>query len=299
MPAGAEVTAETAQKLYIALSVVVVAGTAVLFTLREPAGGDRATGAVEDREQRADLLAHDSPGHDERLGVVPVPDSSTGGGARSCGEWCSQLLPGMVNALKLLGNRDLQRVCLLVVFSGFQLTFWQGKYPLVISGRDDDVPLPPEFEPRLISGLLVSAGVAESLGGFFCGRLADRVGNSPVVIAGVVGSVVAYVLTWMNLLSGWWAPSVGLSYVVLFVIGVGDAIVNTLVYALLGRLYTGGDSAVFCIYFFSKSISAGCAFLYGDRIPLAAQLCILIVAGIVGTWGFVSVDRGTRPSSAE
>ena len=65
------------------------------------------------------------------------------------------------------------------------LTFWQGKYGEIVGGKDAALgELPSEFQPRLISFLLLTVGCAEIVGGVTFGRLSDRFGSSVVMVLG-------------------------------------------------------------------------------------------------------------------
>ena len=60
--------------------------------------------------------------------------------------------------------------------------------------------------------------------------------------------------------AGLMTPSVGVAYVIAFLLGLSDAVVNTLLIAMLGRVYSGGDTDVFALYYFFKSAFAGVTF---------------------------------------
>ena len=44
--------------------------------------------------------------------------------------------------------------------SGIVLTFWQGKYGEIVSGKDEDLHLPSRFEPKLIAFLMITIGAS-------------------------------------------------------------------------------------------------------------------------------------------
>lgn len=168
----------------------------------------------------------------------------------------------------------------------------------MVSGRDGSVQLPPEFEPRLISWLLLTAGVTEAAVGVVCGRLADRYGNTPVVIVGMVANALGYGIAYTNLVSGLFTPDLPLAFITMFLLAVGDSIVNTLCYALLGRRFSSGESGIFALFFFFKSGGAGLAFLYTPHTSMVTQFIILAASGLVGTVAYVSVDRKLDAAAA-
>jgi hypothetical protein len=66
-------------------------------------------------------------------------------------------------------------------------------------------------------------------------------------------------------------PSVPLAFVVAFLLGVGDAAINTVVYTTLGRLFHEGDADAFALYFFTRAAGACVAFAYsGERVWLGS-----------------------------
>ncbi len=93
-------------------------------------------------------------------------------------------------------------------------------------------------------------------------------------------------------------PNVGVAYIIAFLLGLGDAAVNTLLIAMLGRVYSGGDTDVFALYYFFKSAFAGIAFAYAGSFSLTAQLVILVVLLLLGTWSYIILNEGVKAEAA-
>ncbi len=72
-----------------------------------------------------------------------------------------------------------------------------------MSGKDESIgTLPKHFEPKLIAFLMVTVGVAETVGGVGFGRMADRFGATVVAVVGCgLPHFVAFVLVYINFVS--------------------------------------------------------------------------------------------------
>lgn len=157
-----------------------------------------------------------------------------------------------------------------------------------------------------LSGICI--GVGEILGGVtfgLLGKKTNRIGRSNIVIAAFLVHVLAILLALMNLPNE--APLGGttdtsrinppLEWIALFcafLLGLGDACLNTQIYSLLGGDFASNSAAAFALFKFTQSVGATASFIYSSYVGLTTHITILLITGILGTIGFVAVEWLTK-----
>ena len=76
-----------------------------------------------------------------------------------------------------------------------------------------------------------------------------------------------------------------------FLLGTGDAILNTQIYALNGTLFSDRSAHAFAIFKFLQSGLAAVGFFYSSKVELQWQLLFLVSFSIIGSISFVIVNR--------
>jgi hypothetical protein len=77
-------------------------------------------------------------------------------------------------------------------------------------------------------------------------------------------------------------------------LGLGDACLNTQVYALLGTIYANNSASAFALFKFCQSVAAAMSFFYSSHVGLYGQLGILAVSLLFGTATFCIVEMKHR-----
>jgi len=139
--------------LYIGFAVVAGVGTLGLVFLRPPPTGTSAVGDLGGNSGKPLLEQLKKAGRDA------------------------------LRAALLIANPDMLLLLPIFFFSGGELAFWTGEFPLLLSNQ------------AYIGLVLSLAGVGEVLGGYSFGRLSDTVGRSASVILALGFYAGALVLT--------------------------------------------------------------------------------------------------------
>jgi hypothetical protein len=139
----------------------------------------------------------------------------------------------LVETMKIMVDRRILLLLPLELFSGIEIGFWAGEFPLLL-------------DPSTIGLVLSFAGVGEVLGGVFFGRLGDKFGRLLSLSIGVALYGVGLGLAgWMRavgtdsmrpLLAS--APLA--AYFAAFCFGAGDSCFNTNVYATIACVFDHG-----------------------------------------------------------
>ncbi|EGD74453.1 hypothetical protein PTSG_05817 [Salpingoeca rosetta] len=131
------------------------------------------------------------------------------------------------------------------------------------------------------------------------GKLSDRVGRWPIVVAGTAFASLALILIYLNLFKQLWTPTVGAAFAYGFLLGLADSVYNTQTFAALGVLFPGKGPDAFAANFFAKALASALAFYYSPYVALEYQMIVLGVLGVATTVTFIIADRRVRPRSSD
>ncbi|XP_030238400.1 UNC93-like protein MFSD11 [Drosophila navojoa] len=213
---------------------------------------------------------------------------------------CGQALYALKLAGKLFCTKKMLLLSLAFFYTGLELSFFSGVFGSSIGFTSKIASTPKE-----IVGLVgICIGVGEVFGGGFFGILASkttRFGRDPIVIAGYVMHMAAYLMTFLNLpnsapftdttdISYLDPPSASMALVCAFLLGLGDACFNTQVYSMLGGEFVNNPVGAFALFKFTQSVAAAISFFYSSHFGLYIQLAILVITGTIGTVSFVIVE---------
>jgi len=260
VPPGSEIALPTARLLFLVMLVSSCAGVVLFLFQRPPPSLDET-----EREVLLDTPANELPAAQAR-------------------PWTQEVL----RPFFVMVEADMLRLVMILILSGTELTFWSGKYPTMIGGTDASVPpLPSSFQPKIIPLYIMCVGAGEVSAGLVFGRVVDQLGRNFVMVVGLGCMLAAYILTYFNFLSSYLSPVLWLALVTGVLFGMGDSILNTVIYALLGSLYpTDKSIPAFALWKFFQSAFAGLAFLYSDHLPLIYQLSFLVSTIFLGGVGY-------------
>jgi hypothetical protein len=234
----------TSSQLFAGFAVVGAAGTALLAALRKPdAGGGGGGGGIGGGGAVADDGAAPVGGIMLRGLLDDDEEARYGGGGGGGGgaapatarERAGRACAAMLATLRLLFTLDSLLLLPMYAFSGFELAFWTGEFPQLLT-------------TSVIGLVLAFSGVGEVIGGLVFGRLSDTVGRSASIALGALLYAGGLGLTsWMRAVGGGLAggesagPAVAgaplVAYAAAILFGLGDSAFNTNLYAIISQIY--------------------------------------------------------------
>nr|XP_057904245.1 UNC93-like protein MFSD11 isoform X2 [Doryrhamphus excisus] len=204
--------------------------------------------------------------------------------------------------LQLLKTKSILLLSPCMAYSGLELSFYSGVYGTCIGAT-------AQFREAAkgligISGIVV--GVGEIIGGGLFGLMCknNRFRRTSVVFLGMVVHFVAFYLIFLNIpddapvvfntvtqKSPFLTPSVSITLLCSFLLGLGDSCFNTQLYSILGCIYTEQSTPAFAIFKFIQSVFAAVAFFYSGNVMLMWQLLLMVILGFTGTLCFFVAER--------
>ncbi|KAJ1130296.1 hypothetical protein NDU88_008650 [Pleurodeles waltl] len=265
--------------VFIALTVISLVGTVLLFIIRNP-DSFRSAAEVEVSEGNQSMEANS----------VPVLSN------------VSKALDAFKRSVKLFITKEMLLLSVSIAYTGLELTFYSGVYGTCIGATN-------RFgvdEKSLIGLSGIFIGIGEILGGGVFGLLmgkSARFGRNPIVLLGLVVHFLAFYLIFFNVPNdapissstgtesrAYMEPSISLALFCSFLLGLGDSCFNTQLLSILGFLYSEESAPAFAVFKFVQSISAAVAFFYSNYLLLQWQLLIMVLCGFLGTISFFAVE---------
>lgn len=156
------------------------------------------------------------------------PGSKAAVPRKGCVQFLQAMYKGAVDALKLLLDWRLALIGPLFFLSGYELAYWTGAFPLLLSSST-------------VGLVLAAAGLGEVCGAYGMGWLSDRVGRTASLAVGTVLFSAALAIS-ACMKQGWdVGPQVGGAPVGAFAaalgFGLGDSCFNTNAYAMCSQLH--------------------------------------------------------------
>jgi MFS family permease len=149
--------------------------------------------------------------------------------------WLGASVWGSVLAsFRMIATFEMAALMPLVWFSGCELSFWSGAFPLL-------------FPQNQVGLILTFVGIGEVVGGVSMGHLGDRLGRSAPALVGAVSYAVALGLScWIQAAGGNINPVIAdvplIGYVAAVCFGLADSSFNTTCYAMVSQLYGHEDA---------------------------------------------------------
>ncbi|UMM43842.1 hypothetical protein L5515_019177 [Caenorhabditis briggsae] len=194
---------------------------------------------------------------------------------------------------------NMLSLSVLFVYSGLEMTFYTGVYTSCLSATQflktfSDLVIP-------YNALLIGAG--QIFGGIVTGALgkALKLRSQHIVFLAFVGHMVAFILAYLSLPSDSTvhstdaptilAPSLNLTLVISFLLGISDALWQTQIYVTIGAAFKDDPVNAFAIFKFFQSMAACISFFYSSFLFLPSQLLILVVGCVASTLFFLKVKQ--------
>jgi MFS transporter, NAG-T family, sugar:H+ symporter len=194
-----------------------------------------------------------------------------------------------LSCLRLMSDRRILLLAPMFFFTGFELSFFSGAFPLILGAKD------------VAPAMLAFAG-GEIVSSFSMGRLSDRVrnGRSLGVFVGLAVYAVALILCWELKVTAKQTISFGvMMYTAAALLGAADAAWNTMLYATLGTHFgkEAGASAerttaAFTLFQIWQNIGSAVGFYYSPYVPVhgssgaPTQLIVLSAIGLISAISF-------------
>ncbi|XP_014776808.1 UNC93-like protein MFSD11 isoform X1 [Octopus bimaculoides] len=231
--------------------------------------------------------------------VEPSSDEPSSDKTESSPENIVGVKSTFLRAFQLFKNKDMQLLLLPFVYTGIELTFFSGIYGTCLANNK-------HFGDKAngligISGMII--GIGEILGGGIFGifgKWTQRFGKDPFILLGYVVHVTACYLAFINLppdsaqvesnSSTYLSSSIAVALVCSFLLGFGDSIFNTQIFAILGTVFPEDGAPAFALYKFAQSIAAAISFLYSIALPLQWQLFIIVILGTFASLSFFILE---------
>ncbi|XP_015788544.1 UNC93-like protein MFSD11 [Tetranychus urticae] len=159
-----------------------------------------------------------------------------------------------------------------------------------------------------VAGCLI--GIGETIGGGIFGifgKKTAKLGRDPIVFFGLILHIAAYAGVFINLPfnanlgdtdeSSIIPTSLPLALVCSFLLGLGDACMNTQIYSQIGSFYESNSAPAFAIFKFVQSLFSSLFFFFTSEITLNIQIYIMVGTAILGSITFFIVEQAARRKS--
>lgn len=152
-----------------------------------------------------------------------------------------------MSSFRMLGTFEMATLMPLVFFSGCELSFWSGAFPLLV---------PPEQ----VGLLLTFVGVGEVIGGITMGKLGDILSRkAPAIVGAIAYSVALAISCYMQAVGGSISAKIGdvpvIAFFAAICFGLADSAFNTTCYAMVSQLYGDGVAAAVQVEIGNKEVS--------------------------------------------
>lgn len=264
--------------IYMVFSSVIAIGIVVLLFLPNNPAQYVSGSQNEDIESSEDPLILPETEND-----VTLPASSVSEQLRS--------------TIALLLTPNMLCLAVLFVYSGLEMTFYTGVYTSCLSAT---LPL-KIFSDLVIPYNALSIGAGQIAGGVVTGPLMKilRMRSQHIIYLAFVGHLTSFILAYLCLpydstvhstdASTYLAPTLNLTLIISFLLGVSDAFWQTQIYVTIGQVFKEDPVNAFAIFKFFQSMAACVSFFYSSFLFLPSQLLILTIGCVASTFFFLKV----------
>eukprot|EP00055_Hartaetosiga_balthica_P015537 m.92419 g.92419 ORF g.92419 m.92419 type:complete len:567 (+) comp8891_c0_seq3:59-1759(+) len=173
-----------------------------------------------------------------------------------------QIWKDILDTFDIMGRNEILALIYMFFFSGFELAYWSGEVPQTIC-------------PSSIGIVMVFAGVGEIIGSIFANLTSDKFGCTMVLLisaccyaGGLLGTTFLHLRP--DVYRPEWNSASWLIYVCTFLLGYGDAGINTQIYALIGKMSRDEGNMVkaFTVFQIWQNIGSAVGYFYGPYLPM-------------------------------
>jgi len=108
------------------------------------------------------------------------------------------------------------------------------------------------------------------------GRASDRLGRKPILVLGWMSCIGCFVVLYTYTIS---QDEKIVFFIIAGFFGIGDAVFNTQIYAMLGIMYESNSEVAFACFKLLQGGSSAAAFLYDDMLNF--KIFVLICLSLV------------------
>ncbi|CAP38605.2 Protein CBG21963 [Caenorhabditis briggsae] len=221
-------------------------------------------------------------------------------------------LRASANFIKQLRQKRILLLSTFFFYTGISRSFWISIYPACIKFTSR---LSSNTTTTLALGMVVTGvgQVAGSLAVTASGRRVRKLGEHAFIILALIIHIVLFVMISLSFPNDAplghtkgtgpvFDPTVSMTMTMSFLLGFGDAILQTQVYAYIAKYYQKESGSVFSCFRFFAGIASTIMFFVAQFFNLAEHLCILIIgacaAGIAIVLFHQSVNRSYQQKTS-
>jgi len=206
----------------------------------------------------------------------------------------------IMSTLTLAKTTPMILLSVASAYTGVELSFWSGIYPTCIMSTSRL----GSNTGSLLALNAITQGAGQASSGFLFGILSSRtkhLGRSAVILLGALIHLVTFGLIYINFpseaplgptdKSGIIEPSVILALLSGFLLGFGDAMWNTQIFAHLIAKYPSQSAQAFSLFKFFQSLFTSAAFYYSKSVGLHWHILILVIGLVAGASGFIMAEK--------
>merc|ERR1712137_334025 len=180
-------------------------------------------------------------------------------------------------------ERVMQLLFCVIFLSGLNISIFSGSFTALIG------------DPVTIGYVMCVFGISDFIGSFANGWAAKVIGKRGVLGLGFVSLFVAYSLSTVASVDNISTQYPWTLYVSAILLGYGDAVLNTQLYALLGSLNPQHSEPAFAYFNTVQATAIGMAFLYSSVMPYAFVVLIATFVMCLSIVFLVVLDVFVRP----
>lgn len=294
--------------LFTILSILAGAGTFVFLLLKAPFCGESSPSY--DGVNTAELL---------EMGEEKPNESSS---------QSSIIINSIKSSFALLFTPNMLLIAPLFLYSGFHLSFFAGIYPTSMGNTQS--PKNPDlfsnytteqkyeyiasheeeaaFGASMVGMAGAAIGVGQVIGGgifVFGSSLMEKLNRLILLIACLVIHGIAFAFTYMNIPRAanqsvqydspafFGVPNQHLALLTAFMLGLGDAGVNNVIYTSISSIWSTDSASAFALMKCIQSAACAISFACAERIDLYMNLMVLLFFSVATVLSYIILRRRT------
>ncbi|CAB3399983.1 unnamed protein product [Caenorhabditis bovis] len=202
------------------------------------------------------------------------------------------------HTFRLLSTQEMLMLSVTFMFTGIEMTFYTGVYTACISSTN----ALSSYSDFIIAYNAFAIGTSQILGGILNGPALRmfKLNRASCIIFGMIAHLVAFFLCFLVIpfdstlhktdMPTYAQPTLMMTLIISFLLGIADACWQTQLYVILGELYRDECIYAFAIYKFFQSLAACISFFYSAHLLLHWQLLILTICCFLSASFFLRIE---------
>lgn len=211
------------------------------------------------------------------------------------------ILKSIADSFKLLLTRNMILIGPLFIYSGFSLSFFSGIYVTSVGNTNNMI------EHASMLGLAgVFIGIGQVLGGgifVFGASIVKDISRTKLLISALTIHILAFFIVIANIplqaniestddfpmILG--QPRRDLALFTAFLLGLGDALINNVIYSTITTVWSGNSAAAFGLLKCLQSAASAISFAIADKMSIGGHLFVLVIFSISTAISFTILRR--------